>query len=86
MPRAPSVILLCPFVCCCSVSPSVEDPGFRNVTFQELVEAYYEQVEGLVAGGSDILTVETIFDTLNAKAALFAIDTVSAVLIAGGNV
>jgi len=56
-----------------SISPSVEDPAARNVTFDELVEAYFEQVVGLVDGGSDILMVETIFDTLNAKAALFAI-------------
>ncbi|KAJ0411606.1 hypothetical protein ATCC90586_004075 [Pythium insidiosum] len=57
-----------------SISPNVEDPGFRNVTFDELVDAYYTQVEGLVDGGSDVLLVETIFDTLNAKAAVFAID------------
>jgi 5-methyltetrahydrofolate--homocysteine methyltransferase len=56
-----------------SISPSVEDSSFRNVTFDELVEAYYEQVVGLMDGGADILIVETIFDTLNAKAALFAI-------------
>merc|ERR1719491_1964226 len=56
-----------------SISPSVEDPSARNVTFDELVEAYFEQVVGLVDGGSDILMVETIFDTLNAKAALYAI-------------
>ena len=56
-----------------SISPSVEDPAARNVTFDELVEAYFEQVVGLVDGGSDILMVETIFDTLNAKAALYAI-------------
>lgn len=56
-----------------SISPSVEDPAARNVTFDELAEAYFEQVVGLVDGGSDILMVETIFDTLNAKAALFAI-------------
>jgi 5-methyltetrahydrofolate--homocysteine methyltransferase len=56
-----------------SISPSVEDPSFRNVTFDELVEAYFEQAVGLVDGGADILMVETIFDTLNAKAALFAI-------------
>eukprot|EP00934_Nitzschia_sp_Nitz4_P004784 Nitzschia sp. Nitz4//scaffold86_size83305//70770//74855//NITZ4_005273-RA/size83305-processed-gene-0.109-mRNA-1//-1//CDS//3329559283//4774//frame0 len=56
-----------------SISPSVEDPAARNVTFDELVEAYFEQVVGLVDGGSDILMVETIFDTLNAKAALFAV-------------
>ncbi|OQR99105.1 5-methyltretrahydrofolate-homocysteine s-methyltransferase [Achlya hypogyna] len=57
-----------------SISPNVEDPGFRNVTFDELVKAYYEQIEGLMDGGSDILLVETIFDTLNAKAAVFAVD------------
>ena len=56
-----------------SISPSVEDPAARNVTFDELVEAYFEQVVGLVDGGADILMVETIFDTLNAKAALYAI-------------
>ena len=55
-----------------SISPSVEDPAARNVTFDELVDAYFEQVVGLVDGGSDILMVETIFDTLNAKAALYA--------------
>ncbi|KAJ2181333.1 hypothetical protein EV181_005249, partial [Coemansia sp. RSA 532] len=59
----------------CSISPSVDNPSFRNVTFDELVEAYTEQVRGLLDGGSDVLLVETIFDTLNAKAALFAIDT-----------
>ncbi|CAM9120698.1 unnamed protein product [Lampetra planeri] len=57
-----------------SVSPSVERPDFRNVTFDELVEAYSVQVRGLLDGGADILLVETIFDTANAKAALFAID------------
>jgi 5-methyltetrahydrofolate--homocysteine methyltransferase len=57
-----------------SISPDVNDPGARNVTFEELRVAYYEQVEALVEGGSDLLLVETIFDTLNAKAALFAID------------
>lgn len=56
-----------------SISPSVEDSSMRNVTFDELVEAYYEQVVGLMDGGADVLMVETIFDTLNAKAALFAI-------------
>ncbi|XP_074519998.1 methionine synthase isoform X2 [Halichoeres trimaculatus] len=59
-----------------SVSPSVERPDFRNITFDELVEAYSEQVRGLLDGGADILLVETIFDTANAKAALFAIDLV----------
>lgn len=57
-----------------SLSPDVNDPGYRAVSFDELVAAYKEQVKGLIAGGADILLVETIFDTLNAKAALFAID------------
>ncbi|WP_431274511.1 homocysteine S-methyltransferase family protein [Variovorax ureilyticus] len=57
-----------------SISPDVNDPGARNVTFEELRASYYEQVEALVQGGADVLLVETIFDTLNAKAALFAID------------
>ena len=57
-----------------SISPDVNDPGARNVTFEELRAAYFEQVQALVEGGSDVLLVETIFDTLNAKAALFAID------------
>ncbi|MGL4996626.1 MAG: homocysteine S-methyltransferase family protein, partial [Deefgea sp.] len=57
----------------CSISPDVNDPGFRNVTFDELVTAYLEAIDGLVKGGADILLVETIFDTLNAKAAVFAI-------------
>jgi 5-methyltetrahydrofolate--homocysteine methyltransferase len=57
-----------------SISPDVNNPGFRALTFDALVDAYYEQVSGLVEGGSDLLLVETIFDTLNAKAALFAID------------
>jgi len=56
-----------------SISPSVEDPAARNVTFDELVDAYFEQCVGLMDGGADILMVETIFDTLNAKAALYAI-------------
>jgi 5-methyltetrahydrofolate--homocysteine methyltransferase len=59
-----------------SMSPDVNDPGFRAVTFDELVHAYREQVLGLIDGGADVLLVETIFDTLNAKAALFAIDSV----------
>ncbi len=58
-----------------SISPDVNDPAARNITFDQLVAAYLEQTRGLVAGGADILLVETIFDTLNAKAALFAIDT-----------
>jgi 5-methyltetrahydrofolate--homocysteine methyltransferase len=56
-----------------SISPDVNDPGFRGVTFDELVKAYKEQAKALLDGGSDILLVETIFDTLNAKAALYAI-------------
>ena len=57
-----------------SISPDVNDPGVRNVTFEQLRAAYFEQVQALVQGGADALLVETIFDTLNAKAALFAID------------
>ncbi|GAA6142493.1 homocysteine S-methyltransferase family protein [Hydrogenophaga sp. 5NK40-0174] len=57
-----------------SISPDVNDPGARNVNFEQLRAAYYEQVKGLVDGGVDLLLVETIFDTLNAKAALFAIE------------
>ncbi|HUO44867.1 MAG TPA: methionine synthase [Burkholderiales bacterium] len=57
-----------------SISPDVNDPGFRNVTFDDLAAAYREAVDGLVAGGADLLLVETVFDTLNAKAAIFAID------------
>ncbi|HOY48640.1 MAG TPA: methionine synthase [Flavobacteriales bacterium] len=57
-----------------SISPDVNDPGYRAITFDELVEAYTEQVRGLIDGGVDILLVETVFDTLNCKAALFAID------------
>ena len=57
-----------------SISPDVNDPAARNVSFEELRAAYHEQVEALVEGGADVLLVETIFDTLNAKAALFAID------------
>lgn len=56
-----------------SLSPDVNNPGYRAVSFDEVVEAYYEQVGGLVDGGVDILLVETIFDTLNAKAAIYAI-------------
>lgn len=57
-----------------SMSPDVNDPGFRAISFEELREAYREQAKGLIDGGVDILLVETVFDTLNAKAALFAID------------
>lgn len=58
-----------------SISPDVNDPSFRNITFNEVADAYKEQVTALVEAGCDVLLVETIFDTLNAKAALFAIDT-----------
>lgn len=56
-----------------SLSPDVNNPGYRTVTFDEVVTAYYEQIKGLVDGGVDVLLIETIFDTLNAKAAIFAI-------------
>jgi 5-methyltetrahydrofolate--homocysteine methyltransferase len=58
-----------------SISPDVNDPGARNVSFDELVAAYLEAARGLVDGGSDLLMIETIFDTLNAKAAIFAVET-----------
>jgi len=57
-----------------SLSPDVNNPGYRAITFDQLVDAYYEQIKGLTDGGCDLLLVETVFDTLNAKAALFAID------------
>ena len=57
-----------------SISPDVNDPGARNVDFETLRAAYYEQTAALVEGGADVILVETIFDTLNAKAALFAVD------------
>ncbi|WP_428087337.1 methionine synthase [Candidatus Thioglobus sp.] len=60
----------------CSLSPDVNDPGFRNVTFDELVEVYIESTRGLIEGGADIILIETIFDTLNAKAAIFAVQQV----------
>jgi 5-methyltetrahydrofolate--homocysteine methyltransferase len=56
-----------------SISPRVDDPAFRDITFEELVAVYREQATGLIEGGSDLLMVETVFDTLNAKAALYAI-------------
>ena len=59
-----------------SMSPDVNDPGFRAITFDNLVESYSEQINALIDGGVDILLVETIFDTLNAKAALFACDVI----------
>ena len=58
-----------------SISPDVNNPGFRNVSYDELVESYLESIAGLIDGGADLLLVETVFDTLNAKAALFAIET-----------
>ena len=58
----------------CSISPDVNDPGFRNVSFDQLVEAYTGSIDGLIKGGADIILIETIFDTLNAKAAIFAVD------------
>ena len=57
-----------------SISPDVNDPGFRNITFDQLVDAYTESVDGLVVGGADIILIETVFDTLNAKAAVFAVE------------
>ncbi|HKO87050.1 MAG TPA: methionine synthase [Burkholderiales bacterium] len=58
-----------------SISPDVNDPGFRNISFDQLVEAYTESLRGLVEGGADLIMIETIFDTLNAKAAVFAVET-----------
>ena len=62
----------------CSISPDVNDPSFRNITFHELAEAYAESTRGLIEGGADIILIETIFDTLNAKAAIFAVKQVYA--------
>ena len=67
--------VLCPTNRTASLSPDVNNPGFRNVQFDHLVATYSEAVRGLLDGGADLLLVETIFDTLNAKAALFAIDS-----------
>ncbi|HHQ69413.1 MAG TPA: methionine synthase, partial [Halothiobacillaceae bacterium] len=63
-----------------SISPDVNDPGYRNISFQQLVDAYYEAATGLLAGGVDIFLIETIFDTLNAKAAVFALEKLFAEL------
>ena len=63
----------------CSISPNVNDPGYRNITFAQLVSAYTTQAEGLIDGGADLLLVETVMDTLNCKAALFAIQTLAEV-------
>ena len=57
-----------------SLSPDVGDPGFRNISFDELAKAYREAAEGLIEGGCDLILIETVFDTLNAKAALYAVD------------
>lgn len=59
----------------CSISPDVNDPAFRNITFSQLVDAYRESTHALIAGGVDIIMIETVFDTLNAKAAIFAVQT-----------
>lgn len=59
-----------------SISPDVNDPGMRNISFDDLVTSYKEAAHGLIEGGADIILIETIFDTLNAKAAAFAVDTV----------
>jgi len=58
-----------------SMSPEVNDPGFRNISFDQLVTAYTEATQGLIDGGADIILIETVFDTLNAKAAIFAVDS-----------
>ncbi|MGZ8247904.1 methionine synthase [Methylomagnum sp.] len=58
----------------CSISPDVNDPGYRNVHFDELVDGYVEAIGGLVEGGADLILIETVFDTLNAKAAVFAVE------------
>ncbi|PQJ59400.1 methionine synthase [Vibrio chagasii] len=60
----------------CSISPDVNDPGYRNVSFDELVKAYSESTRALIKGGSDLILIETIFDTLNAKACAFAVESV----------
>ncbi|MFT6859900.1 MAG: 5-methyltetrahydrofolate--homocysteine methyltransferase, partial [Thalassolituus oleivorans] len=59
-----------------SISPDVNDPGYRAITFDQLVEEYIEATEGLMAGGADLILIETVFDTLNAKAAIFAVQEV----------
>ena len=59
-----------------SISPDVNNPAFRAINFDQLVEAYSEQLKGLIDGGVDLILIETIFDTLNAKAAIFAYETI----------
>ena len=66
-----------------SISPDVNDPGYRNITFQQLADSYQEAATALIDGGVDFLMVETIFDTLNAKAAIFAIRRALPVLRTG---
>ena len=61
----------------CSLSPDVEDPSYRNINFDQLVNTFSEATSALIDGGADLILVETVFDTLNAKAALFAIDCVA---------
>ncbi len=63
-----------------SISPDVNDPAFRNITFDDLRATYRDAARGLIAGGSDVLMIETVFDTLNCKAAIFAIEEVFAEL------
>ena len=58
----------------CSISPDVNDPGYRNINFDKLVAAYVESTLALMEGGADLILIETIFDTLNAKAASFAVE------------
>ncbi len=60
----------------CSISPNVNDPAFRNITFDELKENYIEATHALIEGGADIILIETVFDTLNCKAAIFAVKEV----------
>ena len=64
----------------CSISPDVSDPGFRNVTFDELVKDYEVSVDALIKGNVDLIMIETVFDTLNAKAALMAINKVEKII------
>ncbi|BAN97277.1 methionine synthase [Plautia stali symbiont] len=59
----------------CSISPDVNDPAFRNITFNQLVDAYRESTHALISGGADIIMIETVFDTLNAKAAIYAVQS-----------
>ena len=61
----------------CTISPNVNDPGYRNITFAQLVSAYTTQAEGLMDGGADFLLIETVMDTLNCKAALFAVQVLA---------